>query len=330
MLTAPTVLEDLAAPAINLTELLAEMKERQAEGCLVARTGGRSALVALEQGEVTGVYLSWGEGAPGQVLDAQELLSEAGARLDVHASLAPRGDVIAWAPRLVERDHDVPAAMVRDDDIHMRIRAIPEGVVVFKDMESGLVDMARLVESLETEGFEGMLRFTAEGTSGVLLWKGGLPFYACFHGRYGSYTDRAALDQMARQSTALGGIIDVHRMEPALTERLRLLLDGQSLHRRLNTRFVDAVEMLKALGEEGLSGVAVLGPPSPTTLVFMVDGDQWGYFTGGSKMEPGEPPADVLTREASLDVFVISGELAAVGDTIPTSGLELPPVTPAA
>jgi hypothetical protein len=38
----------------------------------------------------------------------------------------------------------------------------------------------------------------------------------------------------------------------------------------------------------------------------------------------------VLTREASLDVFVISGELAAVGDTIPTSGLELPPVTPAA
>jgi Domain of unknown function (DUF4388) len=159
---------------------------------------------------------------------------------------------------------------------------LPTGRPVCTGLSSSLVDVGKVLRTIQSDRLTGYLALRGSGFGGAVTLAGGRVLGACFHD--GAVTeDELGLEQLRRRMERGDGVLDVAELQRETVAALTLLLTARPLLTGLRGRFVDFDQLLRYLAEERFDGGVMVQGGSETGVVLMCRGVLAGAYTSSHR-----------------------------------------------
>jgi hypothetical protein len=163
-----------------------------------------------------------------------------------------------------------------------RLCPLPTGTPVCTGLSSSLVDVGKVLRTIEADRLTGYLALRGPGFAGVVTLDGGRVLGACF--RDGAVTEHElGLEQLRRRMERGDGVLDVAELRPETVMALTQLLTSRPLLAGLRGRFVDFDQLLRYLAEERFDGGVAAQSGADIGVVLMCRGGFVGAYTSAQR-----------------------------------------------
>jgi len=295
----------------SLASLLQDMQSQRATGTLVVTSPDARCSLHLLFGHIFHAAGDTGRGA--EAVIAALSWGEGEFRFDPRATLphdetitVSTGDLIAEADRRRPRPHRPadswrppaapvappaappvtppaappvpPAALPAVAAAPRRRYPLPSGTPLCAGLSSDLVDLDRLMRTLEGDRLTGYLRLQTRDFTGVLLLAQGRILEA-WSGPETPLLGGDALEQLRRRMDAGDGRLMIVELSAEAVVALTQLLIAPPLATGLLGRFVDFHQLLQYLGEERFDGSVMVESGAETGVVLLFQGGLVGAYT---------------------------------------------------
>jgi Domain of unknown function (DUF4388) len=159
-----------------------------------------------------------------------------------------------------------------------RLYPLPSGTPLCAGLSSDLVDLDRLMRTLEGDRLTGYLRLQTRDFTGVLLLAQGRILEA-WCGPETPLLGGDALQQLRRRMDAGDGRLMIVELSPEAVVALTQLVIAPPLATGLLGRFVDFHQLLQYLGEERFDGSVMVESGAETGVVLLFQGGLVGAYT---------------------------------------------------
>ncbi|MEA2615843.1 MAG: hypothetical protein QOE72_1626 [Chloroflexota bacterium] len=159
-----------------------------------------------------------------------------------------------------------------------RLYPLPSGIPLCAGLSSDLVDLDRLMRTLESDRLTGYLRLQTRDFTGVLLLAQGRILEA-WCGPEAPLLGGDALQQLRRRMDAGDGRLMIVELSAEAVVALTQLLIAPPLATGLLGRFVDFHQLLQYLGEERFDGSVTVESGAETGIVLLFQGALVGAYT---------------------------------------------------
>jgi Domain of unknown function (DUF4388) len=197
---------------------------------------------------------------------------------------APPTRDTAWArrpmvPPAVRQAPSLERSLSQGSD---QLWPLPTGTPICRGLSSSLVDIAKVLRTIQSDRLTGYLALRGAGFAGVVTLDGGRVLGACF--RDGAVTDHElGLEQLRRRMERGDGVLDVAELRQETVLALSQLFASRPLLTGLRGRFVDFDQLLRYLSEERFEGGVVVESGSDTGVVLMCGGSLAGTYTSSQR-----------------------------------------------
>jgi hypothetical protein len=153
---------------------------------------------------------------------------------------------------------------------------LPAGSPLHRRLNGHFVDLARLVETLESGSFTGYVRVDAGGSSGVIVLVEGELGAACFRGEEVT-TGARAVDLLHR--TRGDALLDVIGLGEETAMAVIDLISAPPLFSGLGARLINLDGVLEELRERGHDATVLVSAPADTGVILVRGGEVVGAYT---------------------------------------------------
>jgi len=163
---------------------------------------------------------------------------------------------------------------------------VPAGQILYDSLKTSFVDFARLLTTLEREGYTGYVRLLTDDASGLILFREGSALECLYDGKAdaGSLVlGKQALQEFNDDVTAGHGVLDVVGLSPELIDGLYELTVSRPMYTELYAAWVDMKALLNFLSERKLSGSVMIRSSAGTGVIILADGELAGAYTSESR-----------------------------------------------
>jgi hypothetical protein len=293
----------------SLASLLQDMQSQRATGTLeVTSPDARCSLHLLfghifhaagdtgRGAEAVIAALSWGEGEfrfdPRATLPHDETITVSTGDLIAEADRRrprPQRPADSWRPPAAPPGAPPvtppaappvtpPAAPAAAAAAPGRLYPLPSGTALCAGLSSDLVDLDRLMRTLEGDRLTGYLRLQTRDFTGVLLLAQGRVLEA-WCGPETPLLGRDAVQQLRRRMDAGDGRLMIVELSAEAVVALTQLVIAPPLATGLLGRFVDFHQLLQYLGEERFDGSVMVESGAETGVVLLFQGGLVGAYT---------------------------------------------------
>jgi hypothetical protein len=168
-----------------------------------------------------------------------------------------------------------------------RVYPLPAGTPLCAGLSSDLVDLDRLLRTLQGDRLTGYLRLQTRDFTGVLLLAQGRVLEA-WCGPETPLLGGDALQQLRQRMDAGDGRLMIVELSPEAVVALTQLVVGPPLATGLLGRFVDFGQLLQHLGEQRFDGSVMVESGEETGVVLLFQGALVGAYTAS---EPDLSPS---------------------------------------
>jgi hypothetical protein len=163
---------------------------------------------------------------------------------------------------------------------------VPAGQILYDSLKTSFVDFARLLTTLEREGYTGYVRLLTDDASGLILFREGSALECLYDGTVeaGSLVlGKQALQAFNDDVTAGHGVLDVVGLSPELIDGLYELTVSRPMYTELYAAWVDMKALLNFLSDRKLSGSVMIRSAAGTGVIILADGELAGAYTSESR-----------------------------------------------
>jgi hypothetical protein len=163
---------------------------------------------------------------------------------------------------------------------------VPAGQILYDSLKTSFVDFARLLTTLEREGYTGYVRLLTDDASGLILFREGSALECLYDGTVeaGSLVlGKQALQAFNDDVTAGHGVLDVVGLSPELIDGLYELTVSRPMYTELYAAWVDMKALLNFLSDRKLSGSVMIRSAAGTGVIILAEGELAGAYTSESR-----------------------------------------------
>ena len=163
---------------------------------------------------------------------------------------------------------------------------VPAGQILYDSLKTSFVDFARLLTTLEREGYTGYVRLLTDDAAGLILFREGSALECLYDGAAdaGSLVlGKQALQEFNDDVTAGHGVLDVVGLSPELIDGLYELTVSRPMYTELYAGWVDMKALLNFLSERKLSGSVMIRSNAGTGVIILANGELAGAYTSESR-----------------------------------------------
>jgi len=210
----------------------------------------------------------------------------------------PEPQVEAPEPKSERKDHAEPERKVEAPQPRRGVKhrpqpkhgrepiPVPAGQILYDSLKTSFVDFARLLTTLEREGYTGYVRLLTDDAAGLILFREGSALECLYDGAAdaGSLVlGKQALQEFNDDVTAGHGVLDVVGLSPELIDGLYELTVSRPMYTELYAGWVDMKALLNFLSERKLSGSVMIRSNAGTGVIILANGELAGAYTSESR-----------------------------------------------
>ena len=210
----------------------------------------------------------------------------------------PEPQVEAPEPKSERKDHAEPERKVEAPQPRRGVKhrpqpkhgrepiPVPAGQILYDSLKTSFVDFARLLTTLEREGYTGYVRLLTDDAAGLILFREGSALECLYDGAAdaGSLVlGKQALQEFNDDVTAGHGVLDVVGLSPELIDGLYELTVSRPMYTELYAGWVDMKALLNFLSERKLSGSVMIRSNGGTGVIILANGELAGAYTSESR-----------------------------------------------
>jgi len=210
----------------------------------------------------------------------------------------PEPQVGAPEPKSERKDHAEPERKVEAPQPRRGVKhrpqpkhgrepiPVPAGQILYDSLKTSFVDFARLLTTLEREGYTGYVRLLTDDAAGLILFREGSALECLYDGAAdaGSLVlGKQALQEFNDDVTAGHGVLDVVGLSPELIDGLYELTVSRPMYTELYAGWVDMKALLNFLSERKLSGSVMIRSNAGTGVIILANGELAGAYTSESR-----------------------------------------------
>ena len=210
----------------------------------------------------------------------------------------PEPKVEAPEPKSERKDHAEPERKVEAPQPRRGVKhrpqpkhgrepiPVPAGQILYDSLKTSFVDFARLLTTLEREGYTGYVRLLTDDAAGLILFREGSALECLYDGAAdaGSLVlGKQALQEFNDDVTAGHGVLDVVGLSPELIDGLYELTVSRPMYTELYAGWVDMKALLNFLSERKLSGSVMIRSNAGTGVIILANGELAGAYTSESR-----------------------------------------------
>jgi hypothetical protein len=166
---------------------------------------------------------------------------------------------------------------------------VPAGEVVYDSLKTSFVDFPRLIKTLETEAYTGYVRLLTEHSSGLILFREGIPQECVFDPGDKTSRGREALLAFNEEVTHGHGVLDVVGLPVEIVDGLYDLVVASPVYTELYAAWVDMPALLQFLHEQKLTGSVMVRGEAGTGIIILTEGKATGAYTSESRSIDEDP-----------------------------------------
>lgn len=189
---------------------------------------------------------------------------------------------------------------------------LPKGKPLFENLATTKLNLPEVVAKLNNGGFTGYASFLFQTCTVILVFETGKLACTLLYEQNGKrQSGFQAMSALAELLVTSGsGTLSVYKLSKDLTMCINALLQGESLYRAQELKFIDMDALLAKIKSDHMSGCLRIYTDEHSAMIFYKEGNQIGLFhDGSSKIEASSTEFQKIAgmSGARIDLFSTLG-----------------------